>query len=160
MHIIQKIMKTIGRASENMGGIVTVWAIPLLQITLNGNRVTLGDTDQLFELQVTQESSGAKVNQKTDFSGTTFTHEISGFISGSDADAESYLAQMIRIKKFVVIARDSLGNFILYGRPQIPLRFCANFDTGETTASKRGFDFKFSGNVRYGPITLSESPFD
>ena len=153
-------MKKVGKELENMGGIVRLWAIDRWNISLLGNEAMITNEDAVFYMDITQDSGGAVVNQKTDFAGTTFTHEIAGFIAGYDQDSESYISQMIRIKKFVVIYMDSNGTLVMLGTPEIPIRFSADFETGETSSSKRGFKIKFSGNVHFPPLRLSENPFE
>ena len=152
-------MKTVGKEAENMGGIVRIWAIPVLEIELNGNSVSVNNLDNVFELQISQDSSGMTIEQKTDFGGTTFSNEITGFIAGYDSYTENFIYEMIRIKKFVVVCQDSQGNYIMAGRPKIPLRFNAGFNTGQASASRRGFEIQFKGNNHYNPLRLSESPF-
>ncbi len=152
-------MKKIGKELENMGGAVRLWAVDKWNISLLGSAAMITNEDDVYCMDITQDTSGAVVNQKTDFAGTTFVHEISGFIAGYNQDSESYINQMIRTKKFVVIYMDSNGTLVMLGTPDIPIRFSADFETGETNASKRGFKIKFSGNVHYPPVRLSENPF-
>ena len=152
-------MKNVGKEVENMGGIVRLWAMDRWNISLLGNAAMITNEDNVFYMGITQDSGGAVVSQKTDFAGTTFVHEISGFIAGYNQDSESYINQMIRIKKFVVIYMDSNCTLVMLGTPDIPIRFSADFETGETNTSKRGYKIKFSGNVHFPPLRLSENPF-
>ena len=153
-------MKKVGKELENMGGIVRLWAVDRWNISLLGSAAMITTQDEVYCIDITQDTSGAAVNQKTDFAGTTFLHEITGYVSGYDKDSELNINQMIRIKKFVVIYMDSNGILVMLGTPDIPIRFSADFETGETNASKRGFKIKFSGNVHFPPLRLSENPFD
>ena len=152
-------MKKVGKELENMGGIVRLWAVDRWNISLLGSAAMITTQDEVYCIDITQDTSGAAVNQKTDFAGTTFLHEITGYVSGYDKDSEININQMIRIKKFVVIYMDSNGTLVMLGTPDIPIRFSADFETGETNASKRGFKIKFSGNVHFPPLRLSENPF-
>jgi len=152
-------MKKVGKELENMGGVVRLWAVDKWNISLLGRAAMITNEDDVYCIDITQDTSGAAVNQKTDFAGTTFLHEITGYVSGYDKDSEININQMIRIKKFVVIYMDSNGTLVMLGTPDIPIRFSADFETGETNASKRGFKIKFSGNVHFPPLRLSENPF-
>ena len=152
-------MKKVGKELENMGSIVRLWAVDRWNISLLGSAAMITTQDEVYCIDITQDTSGAAVNQKTDFAGTTFLHEITGYVSGYDKDSEININQMIRIKKFVVIYMDSNGILVMLGTPDIPIRFSADFETGETNASKRGFKIKFSGNVHFPPLRLSENPF-
>ena len=152
-------MKKVGKELENMGSIVRLWAVDRWNISLLGSAAMITTQDEVYCIDITQDTSGAAVNQKTDFAGTTFLHEITGYVSGYDKDSEININQMIRIKKFVVIYMDSNGTLVMLGTPDIPIRFSADFETGETNASKRGFKIKFSGNVHFPPLRLSENPF-
>ena len=152
-------MKKVGKELENMGGVVRLWAVDKWNISMLGNAAMIIKQDDVYSMDITQDTSGAVISQKTNFAGTTFLHEITGFVSGYDKDSEVNINQMIRIKKFVVIYLDSNGTQVMLGTPDIPIRFSADFETGETNASKRGFKIKFSGNVHYPPLRLSENPF-
>ena len=152
-------MKKVGKELETMGGVVRLWAVDKWNISLLGSAAMITNEDDVFCMNITQDTSGAVVNQKTDFAGTTFLHEITGYVSGYDKDSETYINQMIRIKKFVVIYMDSNGTLVMLGTPDIPIRFSADFETGETNTSKRGYKLKFSGNVHFPPLRLSENPF-
>ena len=152
-------MKKVGKELENMGGIVRLWAVDRWNISLLGSAAMITTQDEVYCIDITQDTSGAAVNQKTDFAGTTFLHEITGYVSGYDKDSEININQMIRIKKFVVIYMDSNGTLVMLGTPDIPIRFSADFETGETNTSKRGYKIKFSGNVHFPPLRLSENPF-
>ena len=152
-------MKKVGKELENMGGIVRLWAVDRWNISLLGSAAMITNEDDVYCMDITQDTSSAVVNQKTDFAGTTFLHEITGYVSGYDKDSELNINQMIRIKKFVVIYMDSNGTMVMLGTPDIPIRFSADFETGETNTSKRGYKLKFSGNVHFHPLRLSENPF-
>jgi len=152
-------MKKIGKELENMGGVVRLWAVDKWNISLLGSAAMITNEDDVYCMNITQDTSGAVLNQKTDFAGTTFLHEITGYVSGYNKDSETYINQMIRIKKFVVIYMDSNGTLVMLGTPDIPIRFSADFETGETNTSKRGYKLKFSGNVHFPPLRLSENPF-
>ena len=152
-------MKKVGKELENMGGVVRLWAVDKWNISLLGSAAMITNEDDVYCMDITQDTSGAVVNQKTDFAGTTFLHEITGYVSGYDKDSELNINQMIRIKKFVVIYMDSNGTLVMLGTPDIPIRFSADFETGETNTSKRGYKIKFSGNVHFPPLRLSENPF-
>jgi len=152
-------MKKVGKELENMGGVVRLWAVDKWNISLLGSAAMITNEDDVYCMNITQDTSGAVLNQKTDFAGTTFLHEITGYVSGYNKDSETYINQMIRIKKFVVIYMDSNGTLVMLGTPDIPIRFSADFETGETNTSKRGYKLKFSGNVHFPPLRLSENPF-
>ena len=152
-------MKKVGKELENMGGVVRLWAVDKWNISLLGSDAMIAKEKDVYCMDITQDTAGAVVNQKTDFSGTTFLHEITGYVSGYDKDSELNINQMIQIKKFVVIYMDSNGTLVMLGTPDIPIRFSADFETGETNTSKRGYKLKFSGNVHFPPLRLSENPF-
>ena len=84
-------MKKVGKELENMGGIVRLWAMDRWNISLSGNAAMITNEDAVFYMGITQDSGGAVVNQKTDFAGTTFVQEITGFIAGYNQDSESYI---------------------------------------------------------------------
>lgn len=152
-------MKAIGKEVDNMGGVLKIWAIKPNEIVLNGNTVQLLNEGNIYELQVTQDTASMAITMESDFKGHTYLHEAHGFIAGYNSDSAGYLAEMSRIKKFVIICQDGLGNLVLLGRPTIPLKFTKKLDTGDTTAAKRGFEITFSGRVHFNEILLTASPF-
>ena len=153
-------MKTITKQADNMGGVVRLWAIPRTDISLNGNIPTIASSDNVVCMDLTQDSAAAEHIPKVTFAGTTYLHEISGFIPGYSEDTEPIINEMMRLSRYVVIYLDSEGVPVLLGRPDIPIRFNAAFATGQTTASPRGYKISFSGNVHYPPIRLQSNPFD
>jgi len=152
-------MKTIKKQPENMGGVVRLWAIPPTAISLNGNIPTIASTENVVCLEISQDSTGAEILPQTGFAGTTYLHQINGFIAGFNEETEHIVNELIRRSRHVVIYLDSEGVPVLLGRPNIPVRFHAIFGTGPTTASARGYKISFSGKVHYPPIRLLANPF-
>ena len=65
-------MKKVGKELENMGGVVRLWAVDKWNISLLGRAAMITNEDDVYCIDITQDTSGAAVNQKTDFAGTTF----------------------------------------------------------------------------------------
>jgi len=143
-----------------MGGVVRLWAIPPKDITINGNSAVLSSFDNVIEINMTQDTAGATILPATSFAGTTYKHEITGFIPGFESDTEAIIKDMMRQRRFVVFYMDSNGDRVLLGRPEIPIRFNAEFSTGLTPAEPRGYKISFSGNVHYPPVRLLSDPND
>ncbi len=143
-----------------MGGVVRLWAIPPMDITINGNRAVLSSFDNVVEINMTQDTAGAMVIPAHSFAGTTYKHEITGFIPGFDSETEKIVKDMMRQRRFVVFYMDSNEDRVLLGRPEVPIRFNAEFSTGLTPAEPRGYKISFSGNLHYPPIRLLSDPND
>jgi len=143
-----------------MGGVVRLWAIPPMDITINGNRADLSSFDHVVEINMTQDTAGATVIPAHSFAGTTYKHEITGFIPGFDSETEDIIKDMMRQRRFVVFYMDSNEDRVLLGRPEVPIRFNAEFSTGLTSAEPRGYKISYSGNVRYSPVRLLSDPND
>lgn len=156
----QKKMKTTTKQPENMGGVIRLWAIPATDLQLNGRTATLVNDENTICLEITQDSGGAEVTPKSGFEGTTYLHQIGGFLPGYSSETEQIIAEMERKKKYVVIYLDSEGELVMLGRPEIPLRFSAGWSTGESSVSARGYRIALSGNVHYLPVRLSNNPFE
>ena len=142
-----------------MGGVVRLWAIPPSAIFLNGNIATINSNENVVCMEITQDSTGAEFSPQTGFAGTTYLHEITGFIPGFNEETEQIVNELLRLSRYLVIYMDSDGAAVLLGRPKIPIRFNATFGTGQTTASARGYKITFSGKVHYPPVRLSANPF-
>jgi len=142
-----------------MGGVVRLWAIPRKDISLNGTIPTITSDDNVVCMDITQDSTEAGFIPKFSFAGSTYVHELNGFIPGYSQDTERIILDMIRQSRYVVVYLDSEGVPVLLGRPEIPIRFTATFGTGQTTASSRGYKISFSGNVHYPPVRLQSNPF-
>ena len=147
------------KQSENMGGVIRLWAIPPSDISLTGNFPSFISTDRVVQLDVTQDTAGAEIAPQSSFAGTTYKHEVTGFIPGFDAATKSIIGDLIRQKRFVVIYQDSNSGFVMLGRPEIPIKFSADFSTGSASASPRGYKIIFTGNCHEPPILLSGDPF-
>ena len=153
-------MKTTQKQPDNMGGVIRLWAIPREDITLNGNIPAIIREEHIVCLEITQDSTGAQINPKTDFSGTTYLHEISGFVPGYDEQTEKLINEMMRKQRYVLFYSDSEDTLVMLGRPEIPIRFSATFSTGENSTAQRGYKVTFSGNVHYPPIRVTANPFE
>jgi len=152
-------MKTITKQADNMGGVVRLWAIPRTDISLNGNIPSITSSENVVCMDITQDSTEAGYIPKLSFSGSTYVHELNGFIPGYSQDTERIILDMIRQSRYVVVYIDSEGVPVLLGRPDIPIRFTASFGTGQATSSLRGYKISFSGNVHYPPVRLQSNPF-
>jgi hypothetical protein len=153
-------MKTTVKEQDNMGGVIRLCAIHYLDISFGGETATVLSEERIYALELTQQQAGAISEQKTNFKGTTYLHEISGFVPGCDDETAAIINAMSRMKKFVVVYQDSQGNYVMLGRPEIPIRFTGGFETGEYNNSLRGYRVKFSGYVHFPPVRLKENIFD
>ena len=63
-------MKKVGKELENMGGVVRLWAVDKWNISLLGSAAMITNEDDVYCMNITQDTSGAVLNQKTDFAVT------------------------------------------------------------------------------------------
>jgi hypothetical protein len=152
-------MKTINKQLENMGGVIRLWAIPKSAITFEGATPVILSDENVVSCYIIPETALSTQNQTTNFSGTTYKHEISGLVPGCNALTSAVINQMTRQLRYVVVYQNSDGLFVYLGTPEIPLTFNSNFTTGQNSSSLKNFKISFSGNCHFPPLLTSNSPF-
>lgn len=149
-------MKTISKRSENMGGVIKLWAIPPADYSICGKTITIPDNSNMVEIY-TQEDSCSFVED--DISGSAFKTEITGQVPCDHPDSLRIIRQMERTRKYNIIFQDGNGNFKLAGTKEVPLRFSAKSTTGATTASLNHYAISFLAKVITTRAIFINDPF-
>lgn len=87
--------------------------------------------------------------------GIFHEQSLNGFTPGDSRELSNLFVEMLRMK-FLVVAKDYLGNNKLIGTKENPLSFSYKFSTGNDRKDSRGFKFAFSG---VGTQTAVNYPF-
>jgi hypothetical protein len=137
-------MKTINKQSENMGGVIKLWAIPPADYSITGKIVTITSDTNLIGIYI-QEDSGSFTEDPIE--GSAFKTEIAGVVPCDNETSLAVIRDLERIRKFNVIYLDGNGKFKLAGNKNVPLRFSAKHATGASTASLNHYAISFLAKV-------------
>ena len=150
-------MKTINKPIDNLGGLLKIWAIPKSDFYIAGNIVTFPSPQNIYEIYCPPDSMSFSEQKQKSTSGIHYNTEVNGFIVG-DTQNNQEAVNYMEPKKWVVIFRDGNGNYKLAGLAGNPLVFTANLTTGNQTAQRAGYSFKFTGNTLARSIFIN-NPF-
>lgn len=151
-----KIMKTINKQSENMGGVIKLWAIPPADYSITGKAVTINSETNMVGIYI-QEDSGSFTEESIE--GSAFKTEIAGIVPCDNETSLAVIRDMERIRKYNVIFQDGNGNFKLAGNKQVPLRFSSKLSTGTSTSSLNHYAISFLAKVIKDRAIFIEDPF-
>ena len=151
-------MKTINKQTENMGGVLRLWAIPKGDITVSGNVVTIVSDANMVDIYVREDSAQFTEDLARSFAGTVYKVDLSSVVPCDNSDTLKLINEMERRCKYLVIYMDGNGNYKLAGTVKTPLRFSAKATTGLGTAALNHYAISFSGTQLKRAIFI-ENPF-
>lgn len=141
-------MKTINKQSENMGGILKLWAVPSSDISVSGNQITFLRETNLIEINLQQDSGYFTEELSESFAGTIYKAEITAILPGDTPEKVQIIGEMERRRKYLVILQDGNGNYKLAGTREVPLRFSARANTGTGAAALNQYSISFTGKQK------------
>ena len=150
-------MKTIQKPSENLGGLLKVWAVPFNEFSVNGSAINLINPSNIWEIYCSPESIEFKEMFEKTKSGNHYNTVISGFIP-HDSQPHQEAIEYIENRKWVIIFIDGNEKCKLAGNSTDPLRLYADLSTGKEIASLSGYSFQFSGITKQRAIFI-DNPF-
>lgn len=151
-------MKTINKQTENMGGVLRLWAIPGSDITVAGNVVTIVSDTNMVNIYVREDSATFTEDISKSFAGTIYKVDLSSVVACDNSDTLKLINEMERRCKYLVIYQDGNGNYKLAGTVKTPLRFTAKATTGLGAAALNHYAISFSGNQLKRAIFI-DNPF-
>ena len=151
-------MKTINKQTENMGGVLRLWAIPKTDITLSGNIVTILSDANIVNIYMKEDSASFSEDLTKSFAGSIYKVELSAVAPCDNADTLKLIAQMERICKYLVIYMDGNGSCKLAGTTNVPLRFSAKATTSTGAAGLNHYAITFAGQQLKRAIFI-DNPF-
>lgn len=151
-------MKTINKQSENMGGVLRLWAVPQSDISVSGNQVTILSDANMVDIYSTEDSASFSEEMTKSFAGTAYKVELSAIVPCDTSETIKQISDMERRNKYLVIYIDGNGNYKLAGTTKVPLRFSAKATTGSGTSGLNHYSISFSGSQRKRAIFI-ENPF-
>ena len=150
-------MNTLNKPSDNLGGLLKIWAIPFSVFSVNGMNVSFSSDLNIWKIYCSPDSMEFIESDEVTPSGNHLNTVISGFIPLDNAKLQEAISY-IQPRKWVVVFIDGNGNYKLAGNQTDPLRFTGEINTGKDTASLAGCSFQFSGKTKQRAMFINK-PF-
>ena len=137
-------MKHLNKPSDNLGGLLKIWAVPPDDITISFNTANFRTTANIIEMYCSPGSISFTEKETQEKYGLGYKNEINAFIPKDSPETQPIINDMIG-RKWVVILLDQNEQFKLAGTPEIPLRVSFDLDTGADTPDRNGHSISFYG---------------
>ncbi len=137
-------MKHLNKPSDNLGGLLKIWAVPPTDIVIGINTVYFITTENIIEIYCSPGSLSFTEKATQEKYGLGYKNELNAFIPKDRPDVLQIINQMSS-RKWVVILLDQNEQFKVAGTPEIPLRVSFDLDTGADTPDRNGHSISFYG---------------
>ena len=137
-------MKHLNKPSDNLGGLLKIWAVPPNDITVSFNTANFRSTANIIEMYCSPGSISFTEKATQEKYGLGYKNEINAFIPKDSEEVQSIINDMIG-RRWVVILLDQNEKFKVAGTPGIPLRVSFDLDTGADTPDRNGHSISFYG---------------
>ncbi|OFX62067.1 MAG: hypothetical protein A2066_01625 [Bacteroidetes bacterium GWB2_41_8] len=125
-------MKQLNKPTDNLGGLLSIWAVPPSDITISFNTVSFSTTDNIVKMYCSPGSISFTEKATLEKYRVAYKNEINAFIPKDAPETQSIINDMIG-RKCVVILLDQNEYYKVAGTPEIPLRVSFDLDTGSDT---------------------------
>jgi hypothetical protein len=149
-------MKTISKQSDNMGGVIRMWAVPPGDITVSGKTVTIVSDANMIDIYI-KEDTGT-FSEDLQEADKVYKVKLEGLVPCDNETSRGLISEMERILKYVVIYIDGNGNYKLAGTVDVPLRVLVKATTGLGAAALNHYAVSFSGLQKERAIFIN-NPF-
>ena len=139
-------MKQITKPSDNLGGLLKLWAVPNSVISVNGKVVSFSNTNDIYSIYCSAETMNLKEETVLSDAGTHCKTDITGFIPANREAVQEAVNEM-QAKPYQVIMQDGNGNYLLAGTGSYPLRLTSSLQIGKKTSDRAGYEIQFSGKT-------------
>ena len=150
-------MKQLNKPSDNLGGLLKMWAIPADVITLTGTSLIFSDTSDIVQLSGSPGTMSVEEQTERTTSGIHYNTSISVFIPGDSPEIRSAMLDM-QGRKFVVLLLDGNENYKLSGGANYPLRMNSTMKSGMDESQRPGYEVQFTGKTIL-PSVFVNNPF-
>jgi hypothetical protein len=137
-------MKHLNKPSDNLGGLLFIWAVPPDDIVLGFNTANFKTTANIIEMYCSPGSISFMEKETQEKYGLGFKIELNAFIPKDSPQTLAIINDMIG-RKWVVVFQDQNELFKVAGTPEIPLHVSFDLDTGSDTADRNGHSISFYG---------------
>lgn len=147
-----------GTEGINMGGTEKFYFVPQDDVTdvplpLNAvitDNIILDANCNFFEIEAVIETIGASHSADQPAEGTLYDHQAVCLVKGDSPELLSVLEEMMGLD-FLVLRKDTNGDYKLMGNEQQALRFSYELVTGDDWSTRKGYRLKF-----FGQLTIPE----
>lgn len=150
-------MKPLNKLSDNLGGLLKIWAIPTNVFTLLGTSLILSDTSDIVQLFGSPGTMSAEEQSERTISGIHYNTTVSVFIPGDSPEIRRAMLDM-QGKMFAVLLLDGNENYKLAGNTDYPLRMTSTMKSGMDESQRPGYEVHFSGKTMT-PSVFVNNPF-
>jgi hypothetical protein len=137
-------MKQLNKPSDNLGGVLKIWAVPPSDITIGSNTVSFTTTENIVEMYCSPGSMSMTEKESLEKAGTAYQTELKAFVP-KDTDAARQIIAGMTGRHWIVIYQDQNEQFKVSGTVQVPLRVSFDLDTGADTPDRNGHSVSFYG---------------
>lgn len=141
-------MKQLNKPSDNMGGLLRIWAVPLSVITVSGNSVSISSTLDVIAIYATPGTMGFSEKETIGREGISYDTELVAK-TPKDSSAARDVLDLLAGRRWVVVYMDQNEQYKLVGTPDNPLRATVDLDTGSDTAAYNGYLISFKGKQQF-----------
>jgi hypothetical protein len=142
-------MKSVNK-THSLSGHLQLFAVPLYNIfSLAGQTLTLKNSKDVYELGCARDSLQITLPSESSKHGTSYRPKISGFIPGRTFENDLILEEMSSMR-FMVILKNSDGNFTRIGETTLGLTFEFDYNTSPDPSGTSGYSFAFFGALHTG----------
>jgi len=143
-HLKNNTMKRLNKPSDNLGGLLSIWAVPPADIYIGFNAVSFFTTDNIIELYCSPGSISFTEKESQEIYGLGYKNELNAFIPKDSPEVQAIINSMSG-RKWIVVFLDQNEQFKVVGTPEIPLRVSFDLDTGSDTPDRNGHSISFYG---------------
>jgi hypothetical protein len=137
-------MKQLNKPSNNLGGLLKIWAVPPDDLTISINTANFKTTANIIEMYCSPGSISFTEKESQENYGLGYKNELNAFIPKDSPETQSIINDMIG-RKWVVIMLDQNEYYKVAGTPEIPLRVSFDLDSGADTPDRNGHSISFYG---------------
>ena len=137
-------MKHLNKPSDNLGGLLSIWAVPPADITISFNAANFKSTANIIEMYCSPGSISFTEKESQEKYGLGYKNQLNAYIPKDSEQSQAIINDMIG-RKWVVILLDQNEQFKVAGTPEIPLRVSFDLDTGADTPDRNGHSISFYG---------------
>lgn len=139
-------MKTINKPSDNLGGLIKIWAIPSNVFSITGKNIFISDLTNVYQIYCSPESMDFKEPIQNDGSGNHYKPSLTGFVPKDTEDSLkdiSYIEQRL----WAIVFMDGNGSFKVTGNQHEPVKVSFVVDTKKQTSQRAGYSLRVYGST-------------
>ena len=150
-------MKQFNKPSDNLGGLLKIWAIPVDVLTVLETSLIFSDTSDIVVLYGSPGTMSAEEQSERTTSGIHYNTTVSVFIPGDTPEICRVMLDM-QGKRYAVLLLDGNENYKLAGNADYPLRMTSTLKSGREESQRPGYEIHFSGKTMT-PSVFVNNPF-